>query len=81
MFCTIFVIPPVLVLWFLCDVILESFGIPPQVAEYAGIYCKFIAPGIWPVFGFEACRRFLQSQEIYYPGTVISAIVLPFHFL
>ncbi|KAJ2846456.1 ethionine resistance protein, partial [Coemansia brasiliensis] len=53
----------------------------PAIAHLSGIYLRIQILGVLPWSIFEACKRYLQSQEIMRAGTIVIMIVAPFHWI
>ncbi|PIA15338.1 MATE efflux family protein [Coemansia reversa NRRL 1564] len=59
--------------------ILLAINQEPIVAELSGQYLRIQTLGIVPLSLFEACKCFLQSQEIMSGGTIVLLFVVPTH--
>ncbi|KAJ2807394.1 ethionine resistance protein [Coemansia guatemalensis] len=59
--------------------ILLAINQEPRVAELSGQYLRIQTLGIVPLSIFEACKCYLQSQEIMRGGTVVLLFVVPIH--
>ncbi|KAJ2539846.1 ethionine resistance protein, partial [Coemansia sp. RSA 1878] len=53
----------------------------PEIARLSGMYLRIQILGVLPWSVFEACKRFLQAQEIMRAGTIVIMFVAPFHWL
>ncbi|PIA15340.1 MATE efflux family protein [Coemansia reversa NRRL 1564] len=53
----------------------------PIVAELSGQYLRTLILGIIPLSIFEACKCFLQSQEIMKGGTIVLMCAVPIHMV
>mmetsp|Transcript_12174 Transcript_12174/g.10794 ORF Transcript_12174/g.10794 Transcript_12174/m.10794 type:complete len:120 (+) Transcript_12174:397-756(+) len=54
-------IPQLIILWY-SENILIWVGQPELAAKYAGIYIRYIIPGLWFYAQVDLLRRFLASQ-------------------
>ncbi|KAJ2079598.1 ethionine resistance protein [Coemansia sp. RSA 988] len=59
--------------------ILLAINQEPRVAELSGQYLRIQTFGIVPLSIFEACKCYLQSQEIMSGGTFVLLFVIPIH--
>lgn len=64
------------ILWFFSDAILIFLRQDPKVATLAGLYLKYLAPGLF-AYGFIQCLlRFLQTQTVVMPLVICSIFPL-----
>ncbi|KAI7833246.1 mate-domain-containing protein [Kickxella alabastrina] len=61
--------------------ILLAIGQDPEISHLSGIYLRIQIPGIFPWTMFEACKRYLQAQEIMHAGITIVAVIAPIHWI
>ncbi|KAH9802593.1 protein DETOXIFICATION 19 [Citrus sinensis] len=67
-------------LWFYTEPILILLHQAPNISEQAGLYMKYLIPGLF-AFGFiQNFLRFLQTQSIVMPLVFCSALPLAIHF-
>lgn len=67
-------------LWFYTEPILVLLHQDPNISEQAGLYMKYLIPGLF-AFGFiQSFLRFLQTQSIVMPLVFCSALPLAIHF-
>ncbi|KAJ2803370.1 ethionine resistance protein, partial [Coemansia guatemalensis] len=59
--------------------ILLAIGQEPLIAHLSGQYLNIQILGILPMTLFEACKCFLQSQELMSGGTTVLGFVVPIH--
>jgi len=65
---------PIGILFFFSEPILLGMGQEPEVAEYAGSYCRILLICLYPIFVYECLKKYLQAQKIVKPQFVISVI-------
>ncbi|PIA19785.1 MATE efflux family protein [Coemansia reversa NRRL 1564] len=59
--------------------LLLAIGLKPEIAHLSGQYLQIQTLGVAPLILFEACKCFLQSQEIMSGGFIVISIVVPIH--
>ncbi|PIA19784.1 MATE efflux family protein [Coemansia reversa NRRL 1564] len=59
--------------------LLLAIGQDPIVSQLTGQYLRIQILGLLPLLVFEACKCFLQSQEIMSAGTIVMMFVVPTH--
>lgn len=65
-------------MWFAEDVVQHLFLLqssPTDVSEAAGLFCKWLIPGLWPVMWSMVGTKALQTRGIVMPSVVIGAAV------
>jgi MATE family multidrug resistance protein len=67
---TIVFVPVFFILCFI-ESILLLINQKPEIAFYAGQFCRGLLPGLWFFYQTDAMRRFLQAQGIYIPTIFI----------
>ncbi|KAL8032102.1 hypothetical protein ABFX02_13G072600 [Erythranthe guttata] len=67
------------VLWWYSDVILILLHQDHEIAKAAGLYLKYLIPGIFAVGLFQNVLRFLQTQSVVMPLVVCSFVPLVLH--
>ncbi|KAJ2843858.1 ethionine resistance protein, partial [Coemansia brasiliensis] len=68
------------VLWYAKDILLMVKQ-DPEIAHLSSVYLRIQILAVLPWSIFEACKRYLQAQEIMRAGTIIIMIVAPFHWI
>ncbi|XP_019154152.1 PREDICTED: protein DETOXIFICATION 18-like [Ipomoea nil] len=69
----------VAIIWYFSDSILILLHQQPQIAHMAGLYLKFLIPGLF-AYGFaQNLLRFLQTQTLVLPLVVCSVVPLLIH--
>jgi multidrug resistance protein, MATE family len=71
---TIAVLDQIAVLWWYMGPILLACKQPPAVVHLAESYIRRLLFGLFPLFLFEATRRFLQVQGIARPMLYVSIV-------
>ncbi|KAI9482243.1 hypothetical protein BX667DRAFT_494043 [Coemansia mojavensis] len=66
------------ILWY-SESILLIIGQNPEVAYLSGLYLRIRSLDDFPWSIFEACKRYLQAQEVIRAGTVVIMIIAPLH--
>ncbi|XP_062090444.1 protein DETOXIFICATION 19-like [Humulus lupulus] len=66
-------------LWYFTAPLLIFLRQDRQIAETAGLYTKFLIPSIFAYGYIQNMLRFLQTQSIVRPATLLSAIPLVLH--
>ncbi|KAJ2771278.1 ethionine resistance protein [Coemansia nantahalensis] len=51
----------------------------PAIAHLSGVYLRIMTLSVCPWLAFEACKCYLQAQEIMHAGTLVVLAVLPIH--
>ncbi|XP_011098287.1 protein DETOXIFICATION 18-like [Sesamum indicum] len=67
------------VLWWYSDFVLTLLHQDPQIAGAAGLYLKYLIPGLFAYGFLQNILRFLQTQCIVLPLVVCSLVPLAFH--
>ncbi|KAL0328462.1 UNVERIFIED_CONTAM: protein DETOXIFICATION 18 [Sesamum calycinum] len=67
------------VLWWYSDIILTFLHQDPQIAKAAGLYLKYLIPGLLAYGFLQNILRFLQTQCIVLPLVVCSLVPLALH--
>ncbi|XP_078181316.1 protein DETOXIFICATION 18-like [Carex rostrata] len=68
-------------LWFFSEEILLLLQQQPEVAHMAGVYLKWLIPGLFAYGGIQCILRFLQTQTVVMPLVVCSLVALLAHVL
>ncbi|KAI9482244.1 mate-domain-containing protein [Coemansia mojavensis] len=68
------------ILWY-AENILLAIRQDPEIAHLSGLYLRIQILGVLAWSIFEACKRYLQAQEIMRAGTIVMMIVAPFHWI
>ncbi|PIN18346.1 hypothetical protein CDL12_09006 [Handroanthus impetiginosus] len=76
---TIFITIIISVLWWYSDFILTLLHQDPQIAKAAGLYLKYLIPGLFAHGILQNILRFLQTQSVVVPLVVCSLIPLTLH--
>ncbi|VAH72027.1 unnamed protein product [Triticum turgidum subsp. durum] len=72
---------PVAIMWFYTGQIMLLFGQDPEIAMEAGMYARWMIPGLFG-YGLLQCHvRFLQSQNTVLPVMVSAGAAALFHLL
>ena len=72
---------PIGIAWFFSSEVLQYFGSEKEVADIASWYLQALIPGVVPLLVFDATRRFLQGQGLFWPGMMVNAITTILHFV
>lgn len=67
------------VLWWYSDIILKLLHQDPQIADAAGLYLKYLIPGLFAYGFLQNILRFLQTQSVVMPLVVCSLVPLALH--
>ncbi|CAI9088690.1 OLC1v1023095C2 [Oldenlandia corymbosa var. corymbosa] len=67
------------ILWWFSDTILIFLHQDPQIAKHAGLYLKFLIPGLFAYGILQNILRFLQTQSVVAPLVVCSVLPLIIH--
>eukprot|EP00455_Lapot_gusevi_P008615 TRINITY_DN13775_c0_g1_i5.p1 TRINITY_DN13775_c0_g1~~TRINITY_DN13775_c0_g1_i5.p1 ORF type:complete len:608 (+),score=67.66 TRINITY_DN13775_c0_g1_i5:112-1935(+) len=70
---------PLAFIWAYTEQFLILIGLDEQAAM-SGHFAQVLIAGMWPVFGFDLLRRYLQAQSIIWPTVVASFIGSLFNF-
>mmetsp|Transcript_17876 Transcript_17876/g.20646 ORF Transcript_17876/g.20646 Transcript_17876/m.20646 type:complete len:519 (-) Transcript_17876:709-2265(-) len=65
----------------LCAPIMKLFGQDHALSEAAGLFCYCLIPGLFPYFIFKVLIKYLQTQDILYPGVFIGIFANLFNVL
>ncbi|KAL3508691.1 hypothetical protein ACH5RR_028092 [Cinchona calisaya] len=68
------------VVWWYSDIILTVLHQDPQIAKAAGLYLKFLIPGLFAYSLLQNILRFLQTQSVVTPLVVCAVLPLLIHF-
>ncbi|KAL3508692.1 hypothetical protein ACH5RR_028093 [Cinchona calisaya] len=68
------------ILWWFSDIILTFLHQDPQISKAAGLYLRFLIPGLFAYGILQNILRFLQTQSIVAPLVVCSLGPLIIHF-
>ncbi|RWR86285.1 Multi antimicrobial extrusion protein [Cinnamomum micranthum f. kanehirae] len=67
------------VLWFFSEQVLILLHQEPEIAKMAGLYLKYLIPGLF-AYGFLQCLlRFLQTQSVVIPLVICSLVPFVIH--
>lgn len=67
------------VLWFFSEQVLILLHQEPEIAKMAGLYLKYLIPGLF-AYGFLQCLlRFLQTQSVVIPLVICSLVPFIIH--
>ncbi|KAH6764264.1 MATE efflux family protein [Perilla frutescens var. hirtella] len=67
------------VLWWYSDFVLTLLHQEPQIANSAGLYLKYLIPGLFAYGLLQNMLRFLQTQSVVMPLVVCSVVPLVLH--
>ncbi|KAG8364917.1 hypothetical protein BUALT_Bualt18G0048600 [Buddleja alternifolia] len=67
------------VLWWYSDIVLTLLHQEPQIAKAAGLYLKYLIPGLFAYGILQNILRFLQTQSVIIPLVVCSLVPLALH--
>ncbi|KAL0301194.1 UNVERIFIED_CONTAM: protein DETOXIFICATION 18 [Sesamum radiatum] len=67
------------VLWWYSDIVLTFLHQDPQIAKAAGLYLKYLIPGLFAYGFLQNILRFLQTQCIVLPLVICSLVPLALH--
>ncbi|XP_057797405.1 protein DETOXIFICATION 19-like [Salvia miltiorrhiza] len=67
------------VLWWYSDIVLTLLQQEPQIANAAGLYLKYLIPGLFAYAFLQNMLRFLQTQSVVMPLVVCSIVPLVLH--
>ncbi|EYU26372.1 hypothetical protein ABFS82_08G186900 [Erythranthe guttata] len=67
------------ILWWFSDYVLTLLHQDPQIAELAGLYLKYLIPGLFAYGFLQNILRFLQTQCVVLPLVVCSLVPLVLH--
>lgn len=68
-------------IWANVGVILRSFGQDHSISKEAGVFARFLIPGMYGYGLLQCISRFLQTQSIIFPMMLTSAITFVVHVL
>ncbi len=54
---------------------LVALGQNPEEAAMAGVYIRWLLPGLWPSLVYDALRRYLQAQGVTVPQLICSSLI------
>ena len=70
---------PLALVWAYTSQILMAVGQNPEISTEAGLYARWLIPGLF-AYGLLQCHvRFLQNQNIVFPMLITSGITTLFH--
>lgn len=67
------------ILWWYSDFILTLLHQDPQISKAAGLYLKYLIPGLFAYGFLQNILRFLQTQCVVLPLVVCSLVPLTLH--
>ncbi|KAK4487226.1 hypothetical protein RD792_006546 [Penstemon davidsonii] len=67
------------VLWWYSDIVLTLLHQDQQIAEAAGLYLKYLIPGLFAYGFLQNILRFLQTQSVVVPLVICSLVPLALH--
>lgn len=67
------------VLWWYSEIVLTLLHQDPQIANSAGLYLKYLIPGLFAYGILQNMLRFLQTQSVVMPLVVCSMVPLVLH--
>ncbi|PIN00539.1 putative membrane protein, predicted efflux pump [Handroanthus impetiginosus] len=67
------------VIWWFSDIILTLLHQDPQIANAAGLYLRYLIPGLFAYGFLQNILRFLQTQSVVFPLVVCSLVPLALH--
>ncbi|GFP79668.1 mate efflux family protein alf5 [Phtheirospermum japonicum] len=76
---TIFFTIIVSVIWWYSDIILILLRQDPQIAKAAGLYLKYLIPGLLAYGFLHNILRFLQTQSVVMPLVICSMVPMALH--
>lgn len=68
------------VIWWFSDVILALLHQEPRIADAAGVYLRYLIPGLFAYGLLQNILRFLQTQSVVLPLVVCSLVPMLLHF-
>lgn len=63
---------PIALMWWFSEAILLALGQEPEIAQIAGLFIKWMIPGLFPIFLNECLRKYLFAQGIMQPSMYIT---------
>lgn len=76
---TIFFSAIMSVLWWYSDIVLTLLHQDPEIAKEAGLYLKYLIPGLFAYGLLQNILRFLQTQSVVLPLVICSLVPLVLH--
>ncbi|PIN03768.1 putative membrane protein, predicted efflux pump [Handroanthus impetiginosus] len=67
------------VIWWFSDIILTLLHQDPQIANAAGLYLRYLIPGLFAYGFLQNILRFLQTQSVIFPLVMCSLVPLAIH--
>ncbi|KAK6925314.1 Multi antimicrobial extrusion protein [Dillenia turbinata] len=81
MLISVLVCIPLSLIWANTRTILLAFGQDEDIAREAGVYARYLIPGMFPYGLIQCLVRFLQTQSIVFPMIVTSGFTTCLHLL
>jgi len=75
--CTLLCAPVALLWCFATAPLLRLIGIEEEVIELTARYCKVFSLALWPTLASAVLQRYLSTQSIVKPFTMVTACMLP----
>lgn len=72
---------PIACVWLNATTIMLKFNQDPELAEFAGLFLKYLLPGAPAYIAFEATKRYLQAQGIMHASTCSMLVTAPLNFV
>ncbi|KAI8083240.1 mate-domain-containing protein [Gilbertella persicaria] len=72
---------PIACVWWNATPIMLSFNQEPDVANFAGLFLKYLLPGAPAYMAFEATKRYLQAQGIMHASTLSMLVTAPINLV
>lgn len=72
---------PIACVWLNATSIMLKFNQDPELAEFAGLFLKYLLPGAPAYIAFEATKRYLQAQGIMHASTCSMLVTAPLNFI
>ncbi|CEP12176.1 hypothetical protein [Parasitella parasitica] len=72
---------PIACVWLNATSIMLKFNQDPQLAEFAGLFLRYLLPGAPAYIAFEATKRYLQAQGIMHASTYSMIVTAPLNFV
>jgi MATE family multidrug resistance protein len=58
----------------LCGPAMKLLGQDPKLADEAGQFSYRLIPGLFPYYAFKVFSKYLQTQDIFLPGTILGLV-------
>ncbi|KAK4517134.1 mRNA-decapping enzyme subunit 2 [Mucor velutinosus] len=72
---------PIACVWLNATPIMLKFNQDPELAEFAGLFLRYLLPGAPAYIAFEATKRYLQAQGIMHASTYSMLVTAPLNFV